>query len=89
MGARAQGMLQGATAGGKAGGGWSSLIGGAIGLMQGDKQQGQQDLADMQDAMQQGQQKMADMRNGLEMDDNDRSLVANSVDNGFGGFGGF
>jgi hypothetical protein len=32
---------------------------------------------------------MADMRNGLEMDDNDRSLVANSVDNGFGGFGGF
>ena len=75
MGARAQGMLQGATAGGKAGGGWGALIGGAIGLMQGDKQQGQQDLADM--------------RNGLEMDDNDRSLVANSVDNGFGGFGGF
>lgn len=89
MSARGQGALNGAMTGSKIGGPWGALVGGVAGLALGDKQQGQQDIAEMQDAIRKGQQDMADMRNGLEMDDDDRRLVAGSVDSGYGTFGGY
>lgn len=76
--------MQGAIAGGKAAGDLGVLAGGILGLMQGDKMEGAKQIHDAQDAFRKGQQEMSDMRNGLAMDGNDRSLVANSIDNGYG-----
>ena len=84
MGVKGQSAMQGAIAGGKAAGPWGALAGGILGLMQGDKMEGAQQRQDTQNALQKGQQEMSDMRNGLAMDGNDRSLVANSIDNGYG-----
>lgn len=86
MTARGQGAVSGAMAGAKSGGWVGGLIGGALGLMQGDKMQGQLDQQNMQNAWRQGQQEMADMRNGLEMDANDRAMIASAVDGGYGGY---
>lgn len=84
MGIKAQSAMQGALDGGKAGGGWGALAGGILGLISGEKSEGVQQLQDMQTAYQEGQQQISDMRNGLAMDGNDRSIVAKSIDNGYG-----
>ena len=88
MSMKGSGTLEGALAGGKLGGGWGALIGGALGMMQGDKQQGSDAVSVAQDAYAKGRQQMADMRNGIELDDNDRSGVINSL-KGYGTYGSY
>ena len=81
--------LTGAIKGGMTGGPVGAIAGGALGMMSGEKEKGQQTLDSMMSAMQSGQQQLADMRNGITMDDSDKRAIMDSVDAGYGTYGGY
>lgn len=89
MGMKMKGALEGAKAGASVGGPVGGVVGGALGYMQGENGQGQQTLDSMMSAMQSGQQDLADMRNGITMDDSDKRAIMDSVDAGYGIYGGY
>lgn len=78
------GTLKNAIAGGIAGGPLGAVVGGATGLLEDDRQKGQETLDGMVGALDRGKQQVLDMRNGIGMDDSDRSLIADSIDQGYG-----
>lgn len=63
---------------------WQALVGTALKALQNKNGEGQQTTNSVANAYQQGQQNMADMRNGLEIGDDDRSAIANSINRGYG-----
>lgn len=63
---------------------WQALLGTALGALQNKNGKEQQATNSMANAYQQGQQNMADMRNGLEISDDDRSAIADSINRGYG-----
>ena len=65
---------------------WQALAGTAFNALQNKNGNGQQVTNSMADAYQQGQQNMADMRNGLEIGDDDRSAIANSINREYGAY---
>ena len=61
-------------------------IGTAFDALRTQSNNGQQATNSMADAYRQGQQNMADMRNGLEIGDDDRSAIADSINRGYGAY---
>jgi len=63
---------------------WQAILGTALKALQDKNGNAQQATNNMANAYQQGQQNMADMRNGLEIGNDDRSAIANSINRGYG-----
>ena len=63
---------------------WQALAGTTYDALQKQNGNGQQATNLMANAYQQGQQNMADMRNGLEIGNDDRSAIADSINRGYG-----
>ena len=63
---------------------WQAFAGTAYDALRKQNGNGQQATNSMANAYQQGQQNMADMRNGLEIGDDDRSAIADSINRGYG-----
>ena len=63
---------------------WQAILGTALKALQDKNGNAQQATNNMANVYQQGQQNMADMRNGLEIGNDDRSAIANSINRGYG-----
>lgn len=63
---------------------WQALVGTALNALQNRNNSGQQATNSMANAYQQGKQQIMDLRNGLEIGDDDRSAIADSINRGYG-----